>query len=69
MQKIFLILPLIVTFGLTACATAPTTDTKTPAIKAPIKSKAVPQKPIKKVWVPGGWNESGVWVPGHWEAE
>lgn len=69
MRKFIFIIMMTAAFGITACATPPTTDTKTPTVKVPIKSKAVPQKPVKKVWVPGDWNESGVWVPGHWEAE
>ena len=61
-------------FGINACATTPANGTKapseeTPSIKVPIKSKAVPQKPAKKIWVPGGWNKDGVWVPGHWKTE
>ena len=74
MRKFIFILILAVVFGLSACASAPTTEkkapsVKAPSVKAPIKSKAVPQKPVKKIWVPGGWNESGIWVPGHWKAE
>lgn len=74
MQKLIYIFILAVAFGFSACATAPTTETKAPSVKAPsvkapLKTKAVPQKPINKIWVPGMWNESGAWVPGHWKAE
>lgn len=74
MRKFIFILILAVAFGFSSCATAPKTETKAPLEKAPsvkaiVKSKDAPQKPVKKVWVPGGWNESGIWVPGHWKAE